>query len=190
LDGRYFHNGVEKRFTGYVTDFWFDQAMKWMKERKDKGETFFCYLPTNAPHAPHTVPEKYAGLYKGKGKGKGAGPAAFFGMIANIDDNFGRLEKFLEDNGLYDNTIVIFMTDNGGTAGVATFNAGMRGMKTTLYEGGHRVPCFVRWPMAGIGVPSPLGGGVGKRNAPGDIDTPTQMQDLLPTLIDMCGLLK
>lgn len=165
-DGRYFHNGEAKPFQGYMTDFWFDQAMLWMKERKQKDEPFFCYLPTNAPHAPHVVPDKYSVPYKGQ---KAAG---FFGMIANIDENFGRLQKFLDDNGLTDNTIVIFMTDNGGTSGVSVFNAGLRGGKTTFYEGGHRVPCWVRGPKLG---------------EPRDIDVPSQGQDILPTLIDLAG---
>lgn len=178
FNGRYFHNAVDKRYRGFCTDFWFDQAMQWMKQRKDKAEPFFCYLPTNAPHAPHDAPAKFLSPYQGvfaKGAKKGAGPAAFFGMIANIDDNFGRLEQFLRDNGLFDNTIVIYMTDNGGTAGVPTFNAGMRGRKTTYYEGGHRVPCFVRWPAGGL-------------RAPGDIAVPAQMQDILPTLLDLCHI--
>jgi arylsulfatase len=68
------------------------------------------------------------------------------------------------------------MTDNGGTAGVPVFNAGMRARKTQLYDGGHRVPCFVRWPVAGL------------RSR--DIAVPSQMQDILPTLTDLCGLKK
>jgi arylsulfatase len=67
------------------------------------------------------------------------------------------------------------MTDNGGTAGVPVFNAGMRARKTQIYGGGHRVPCFVRWPAGGL-------------RAPGDVNVPAQMQDVLPTLIDLCGL--
>lgn len=171
FDGRYFHNGVEKRFKGYVTDFWFDEAMKWMRERKAKNKPFLCYLPTNAPHAPLIVADKYREPYRGRG------PDAFFGMIANIDENVGRLEAFLRETGLHDNTIFIFMTDNGGTAGVRVFNAGMRGNKTQYYDGGHRVPCFVRW----------AGGGL---RPPGDVDTPTQIQDVLPTLMDLCGVKK
>src|SRR5262245_38054655 len=130
FDGRYFHNGDAKRFKGFMTDFWCDQAMAWIKARKEKGEPFFCYLPTNAPHGPCDCPPKYSAPYKGKG------PALFFGMIANIDDNLARLEAYLKDNGLRDDTILVYMTDNGGTAGVPTFNAGMRGRKTTIYEGG------------------------------------------------------
>jgi arylsulfatase len=168
INGRYFHNGVEKHFQGYMTDFWFDRAMSWMKECQARKEPFFCYLPTNAPHGPHIVPARYSAPY---GKQKAA---SFFGMIADIDENIGRLEAFLQETGLADNTIVIFMTDNGGTSGVSVFNAGLRGGKTTFYEGGHRVPCWVRWPA-------------GKFGPPRDIDVPAQMQDLFPTLIDLCG---
>lgn len=169
IDGRYFHNGEEKRYTGHCTDFWFDSAMAWMKERAAADEPFLCYLPTNAPHAPHIDLAKYIEPYQGKG------PAAFFGMIAHIDERFGDLEKFLANEKLRDNTIVIFMTDNGGTAGVQTFNAGLRAGKTTYYDGGHRVPCWIRWPA-------------GKLGESRDIDTPTQNTDLLPTLCDLCGV--
>jgi arylsulfatase len=168
FDGRYFHQGEPKQFRGYCTDFWFDSALTWMQERKRAGEPFLCYLPTNAPHAPHIVAEKYAAPYQGRG------PAEFFGMIANIDENLGRLETFLADCGLEKDTIVIAMTDNGGTAGVNLFNAGMRGRKTTYYEGGHRTFCFIRWPAG--------------RLASREIAIPTQAQDLLPTLLDLCGI--
>ena len=169
IDGRYFQNGTEKRFKGHCTDLWFDSAMAWMKERKNQGEPFLCYLPTNAPHAPHTELDEFTKPYQGKG------PAAFFGMIAHLDKRFGDLEKFLTDEKLKDNTIVIFMTDNGGTAGVATFNAGLRAGKTTYYDGGHRVPCWIRWPNGDLGKPR-------------DIDAPTQNTDLFPTLCDLCGV--
>jgi arylsulfatase len=169
IDGRYFHNGEEKHYTGHCTDFWFDSAMAWMKDRAAANEPFLCYLPTNAPHAPHIDLPKFSEPYKGKG------PAAFFGMIAHIDQRFGDLEKFLANEKLHENTIVIFMTDNGGTSGVATFNAGLRAGKTTYYDGGHRVPCWIRWPA-------------GKLGEPRDIATPTQNIDLLPTLCDFCGV--
>jgi len=172
FDGRYRHNGVEKRFSGYCTDFWFDQAIAWMRQRQRQKERFFCYVPTNTPHGPAWVAPKYAAPYNKPGL-----PANFFGMIANLDENVGKLEAFLDESGLRENTIVIFMTDNGGTAGVNTFNAGMRGRKTQVYEGGHRVPFFLRWPG-------------GKLGQPRDIATPAQMQDVLPTLIDLCRLKK
>jgi arylsulfatase len=169
FDGRYFHNGVAKRFRGHCTDWWFDQATAWMKTRKEKNEPFLCYLPTNAPHAPYIDREEFIKPYRGKG------PAGFFGMIAHLDQRLGELEKFLTDSGLKENTIVVFGTDNGGTAGVKVFNAGLRGGKTTLYDGGHRVPCWVRWPAGGLGKPR-------------DLDVPTSNTDLLPTLLELCGV--
>ncbi len=167
IDGRYFHNGLEKRYRGHCTDFWFDSATAWMKERKARGEPFLCYVPTNAPHAPFVELEEYVRPYQGRG------PAGFFGMIAHVDKRFGDLDRFLGAEGLRDNTVVIFMTDNGGTAGVATFNAGLRAGKTTYYDGGHRVPCWVRWPAGGLGQPR-------------DITVPTQNTDILPTLCEFC----
>src|SRR5262249_17424928 len=78
-DGRYFHNGVQERYKGHCTDFWFDSAMAWMKGCRQRKEPFFCYLATNAPHAPHLDLDEYVQPYEGKG------PAGFFGMIAHLD---------------------------------------------------------------------------------------------------------
>ncbi len=175
----YIHNGKLQHYQGYCTDIWFNEAMRWMKSCAARKEPFFVYLPTNAPHAPCWVPKKYSELYEGKvpenPDPRAIRVADFFGMIVNINDNMGRLDAMLKECGLYDNTIVIFMTDNGGTVGVRIWNAGMRGQKTQLYDGGHRVPCFVRWPA-------------GKLRPPGDVAELTECQDLLPTLIDVCGL--
>ncbi len=169
FDGRFRHNGVLKQYKGYCTDVWFDLAMNWIKERHRQHEPFFVYLATNAAHSPHWVPDKYQKPYEGKG------PAAFFGMIANLDENLGRLDAFLHEQGLWDNTLLIYMNDNGGTAGVRVYNAGMRGHKTEYYEGGHRAVCFTRWPA-------------GPLRKPCDLDALTEVQDILPTLIDLCGL--
>ena len=96
-------------------------------------------------------------------------------MIRNIDWNMGKLMKFLEDENLAKDTILIFKTDNGSLLGPQYFNAGMRGKKTEIWEGGHRVPCFIRWPNGGFGKARDVGG-------------LTQVQDLLPTLLDLCGI--
>ena len=77
--------------------------------------------------------------------------ASFFAMISCIDENLARLDWFLHQNGLYDDTIFIFLTDNGTASGEAVYNAGMRGRKSSVYDGGHRVPCLLRWPAGGIG---------------------------------------
>jgi hypothetical protein len=102
-------------------------------------------------------------------------------MIENIDENMGKLLHKLDELSLSENTIVIFMTDNGRSGwelpndGPFFYNAGMRGVKATAYDGGHRVPCFIRWPKEGIGG--------GK-----DIPQLTAHFDLMPTLIDLCQL--
>jgi arylsulfatase A-like enzyme len=170
FDDTYYHNGKLQKYEGYCNDVWFREAMKWMKTCAAQGEPFFCYLPTNVPHGPLFVAPQYAEPYKKPGV-----PASFFGMIANVDENMGKLMAMLDETGLAENTILIFMTDNGGTAGVKLYNAGMRDGKTSLYDGGHRVPCFIRWPG-------------GKLRASDDINELTTCQDLLPTLIDLCGL--
>lgn len=171
FDDTYRHNGRLKQYSGYCTDVFFEEAIRWIGARRDAGEPFFAYIATNAPHGPLFVPDKYREPYRDLPPNV----ASFFGMIANIDENVGRLTAFLETAGLRDNTIVIFLTDNGGTAGVRLFNAGMRGGKIQLYDGGHRVPCFIRWPSGGL-------------RAPGEINELTHCQDLLPTLIELCGL--
>src|SRR6478752_4946530 len=171
FDGRFHHNGKLTEYPGYCTDVWFNLSLDWIKQRKAADEPFLLYLPTNAPHGPHWVADKYKQMYA-----KAGAPAAFFGMIANLDENVGRLTKTLDEMGIADNTIVIFFNDNGGTAGVNTFNAGMRGRKTQYYDGGHRAACFVRWP--------------GGKLAPREIDDLAEVQDLLPTLLDLCGVEK
>ena len=165
-----YHNGTKKQYKGYCTDIYFDLGMKWIKERKEKKEPFFLYLPTNAPHGPHWAPQKYMQPYLGK-----MVPAPFYGMIANIDENVGKLDAFLREENLIDDTLFIYMTDNGGTAGVKAFNAGMRAGKTTYYDGGHRTASFWRWPN-------------GNLRKPGNVDALTQVQDVLPTLLHLCDL--
>ena len=167
----YRHNGRPQRYEGYCTDVFFREAMRWIRQRRAAGERFFVYLPLNAAHWPWFVPEKYRDSYRNLPPNL----ASYFGMIANIDENVGRLERMLRETGLRDDTILIFMTDNGGTVGVPFYNAGMRGRKITLWEGGHRVPFFLRWPGGGL---------EGGR----DIDELTEVQDVLPTLIELCGL--
>ncbi|MDP1586394.1 MAG: sulfatase-like hydrolase/transferase, partial [Prosthecobacter sp.] len=121
---------------GYITDVLTDEAMQFITARQK--EPFFCFLSFNAPHSPYQVPDKY--FDKFKAKGFEANVAAFYGMCENIDDNVGRLLAHLDTLKLAENTIVLFLTDNGGTAGVKTYNAGMRGGKTSVHEGGSRVP--------------------------------------------------
>ena len=172
FDDTYWHNSRPEKQVGYCTDVWFDGALRFIEAHRDRP--FFAYIATNAPHSPFNVAEKYSRPYVGKN----VPSANFYGMIANIDENLGRLLDKLKTLGLDDTTILIFMTDNGTAAGIQAgkgFNAGMRGTKGSEYDGGHRVPCFLRWPAGG------LGGGK-------DVDRLTAHLDLLPTLIELCGL--
>ena len=171
-DDHYWHNGKSQQYHGYCTDVWFGEAMQWIKACAARHEPFFVYLPTNAPHVPLLVPEKYVLPYKGKVPEP---VAKYFGMIACIDRNMGELGAMLKASGLYENTILIFMSDNGGESAVKFFNAGMRGHKTDYYEGGHRVPCFLRWPAGGL-------------RSPTDVTDLVQCQDILPTLAELCSL--
>ncbi len=183
FDDHYFVNGEARPFTGYCTDVWFSEASKFIRASKDKP--FFCYLATNAPHGPYYVEDKYSGRYKNNPKIPNPN---FYGMITNFDENLGKLRAQLEEMGLADNTILIFMTDNGTAAGVKLdghwrdsyptdigFNAGMRGTKGSPYEGGHRVPCFIRWPD-------------GDYSKGTDLEKLTAHVDILPTLAEMCKL--
>ena len=163
--------GALVSFPGYCADVQFDQAMQWMEQTAAAKLPFFAYVALNSAHWPWWVPDQHREPYRSLDKDL----ASFFAMVANIDHNVGRLEEMLVRSGLRENTILIFMTDNGGTVGVKHFNAGMKAGKVTLWDGGHRVPMFVRWPA-------------GKLGEPRDVDALTHVQDVLPTLIELCGL--
>ena len=155
IDDTYERNGRLEQFNGYCTDVWFAEALRFVQENRDKP--FFLYLSLNAPHSPYIVDEKWSEPYQDGDHG--ANPN-FLGMVANIDHNLGVFRKQLDSLGLAENTILIFMTDNGTAAGarfdgfdsraVKGFNAGMRGKKCSIYEGGHRVPFFVHWPAGNM----------------------------------------
>jgi arylsulfatase B len=176
FDDMYFHNKVPKRYKGYCSDVFFDEAKRFINESMDDGKPFFAYISTNAPHGPFHCPDKYWKPYSDAVKKKGGDRVAiFYGMIANIDDNVGKMRKFLKDKGVADNTIFIFTTDNGSASGAKIHNNGMSGQKGSELDGGHRVPFFIHWKD-------------GKLNTGTDITKLTAHIDVLPTLIDLCGL--
>ena len=160
------HNNSFVKTKGYCTDVFFQQALGWIKSCKNKP--FFAYIPTNAPHSPFIVGKKYKAMYEGKCPDNSA---AFFGMITNIDDNMGLLMKKLDEWGQANNTLLIFMTDNGTAAG--TFNYGMKGRKNSPNEGGSRVPLFFRLP--------------GKIKPGVDVNRLARHYDIFPTLAEIAG---
>ncbi len=175
----YYVNGSLKKFTGYCTDVFFEEALKFINH--NSNSPFFCYISTNAPHSPYNVEKKYFMMYESKVSDE---RARFYGMITNIDENFGMLRKMLRKWNLDKNTILIFMTDNGTSCGVRVdsrgyafdgYNAGLRGMKNSEYDGGHRVPFFLRWPG-------------GKLDYGKDINELTAGIDFMPTLLDLCNI--
>jgi arylsulfatase A-like enzyme len=180
FDDTYFHNGKPETYTGYCTDVWFNEAIQFMDEKQKEDQPFFCYISTNAPHSPFFIGEKYVEPYINNDS---IPAAAFNGMIANIDENLGQLLDYLKRNRMDQNTILVFMTDNGTSAGVnfkeeklvQGYNAGMKGKKNSMYEGGHRVPFFIRWPEGNVAA--------GK-----DIHDLTAHIDVLPTFIDLLHL--
>lgn len=173
VNDHYWHNGKRIQRDGYAPDVFFDAAMDFIKKGGQDDRPFFVYLATYLPHDPHTVSDKsMVKKYKGI---VSDGIAYFFAGIDCIDQNIGRLRKVLKETGKARNTIFIFMSDNGGTAGVNLFNAEMRGRKGQVYDGGHRVPFFIHWPEGNLKHGS-------------DVDDLTAHIDILPTLIDLCGI--
>ena len=182
------HNGRFVKTRGFCTDIFFEAAIDWMETASEHDAPFFAYIATNAPHSPYIAPKKNARRFTDLGFSKGE--AGFYGMIENIDENMGELLSAMKRLNLLENTVLIFMSDNGpagnglGRAGkpigkttdgepLLSYNAGMKGTKGSPDEGGVRVPFFVRWD--------------GKIQAGQDIDTVAAHIDLFPTLLDLAG---
>ena len=180
FDDTYSENGELRRFVGYCTDVWVEEAMKYIEMQVESKTPFFCYISTNAPHSPYNVSEKYSSKYSSKTT---KDRANFYGMISNIDENFLKLKNKLKDLNIEENTILIFMTDNGSACGAKTdkkgnvtegYNAGMRGIKGSPYEGGHRVPFAISYPALLKGHRK--------------INSPVSHIDIFPTLLKLCGI--
>ncbi len=162
------HNGKMVKTKGYITDVLTDAALRFIEN--SKSQPFFCYIPYNAPHTPHQVPGKYFDKYKAKGLDNEL--ACIYGMVENVDDNVGRILNYLKKNNLEENTIIIFLSDNGPNG--VRFNGVMKGIKGSVHEGGVHVPFFISW----------------KNKIPTEkiMETPMAHIDIFPTLRDLCRL--
>ena len=185
-DAVLFRNGQREETTGYCTDVYFDAAFEFMEQAAGEGRPFFAYVPTNAPHGPfHDVPEDWLEHYR-QADLSAALPdpgqaseqvldrlARSYAMISNIDDNVGRLVARLDELGLAEDTLVVFLVDNGPDRD--RYNAGLRGRKGTVFEGGIRSPLLARWPAR-----LPAGGE--------SVDRIGAHIDITPTLLDAAGV--
>lgn len=188
-DSSYFNpillkNGEPIETVGYCSDVFADAAIQFLEV--NQKNRFFLYLAFNAPHEPLQVPKKYYEMYKGlqidsanyknlkafpKMSDKNQEDARkVYSMISNIDDNLGRLFKKLEQLKLDSNTLIIFMTDNGPQQ--LRYKAGLSGIKGSVYEGGVKVPFYMKMP--------------GTIDKDKEINIPAAHYDVLPTLAELC----
>ena len=155
------HNGKHVKFDGFLTDRMTDAAIDMIQS--DQKAPFFMFLSYTAPHSPiQPTPED-----KAKANGNG-----YHALIQNMDDNIGRLITYLEKNELRDNTVIWFLSDNGGTIGSAS-NYPLNGKKGVEFEGGHRVPMIINWP--------------GKIKGGQKFDGLTSAMDIFPTSFKLAG---
>ncbi len=183
-DNKYFdpvvnHNGIFVKTKGFCTDIFFDQASSWIKSKLKDGKPFFAYISTNAPHGPFIAPEKNKEKFKIKGYPEYS--QGFYGMIENVDENLGKLMERVDKWGIANNTVLIFMSDNGkttfgegNTAHGETYNAGLKGFKGSPHEGGTKVPFFIRWP--------------GKLDAGRTVESLQNHYDILPSLAEIADI--
>ena len=187
FDDIYEVNGEPQRFEGYCTDVFFAEAAKFATEHKE--QPFMTYIACNAPHSPFNVEKRYSSRYTDATAYLGDGAtdrAGFYGMVTCIDDNVAKMRDHLDSLGVLQDTIFIFMTDNGSGGGVtmgpdghveesaANYNCGMRGIKGSPYEGGHRVPFIFNSPRL--------------TDTGRDVDSLTSYVDFMPTLLELCGV--
>jgi arylsulfatase len=179
------YNGEQKSFDGYCSDIFADEAVSFIE--KNYKKPFFCYLSFNTPHTPLQVPVEYYNMYKNIDPSSGfendnrpfsimsekdkEDARKVYAMVTNIDDNVGKVLQKLEELKIADNTLVVFMTDNGPQQ--PRYVAGMRGRKGSVFRGGVRIPFWFRLPARFDGNQ--------------EIETTTAHIDILPTLADLCN---
>ena len=179
------HNNKQKEYEGYCSDIFTENAIKFIE--KNKSKPFFCYLSFNAPHTPLQVPEKYYKMYKDLDPESGFSENSFlnkmnekdkddarriYGMITNIDENVGKVIDKLYELNIKEETLIIFMSDNGPQQ--IRYNGRMKGRKGTVYSGGTRVPFYLKYPN--------------KFSQPKEINQLSAHIDILPTISEICNV--
>lgn len=152
---------------GYSSEIVVDEAMTWLGKNANGDEPFFLNLWFHEPYAPVAAPPELNQRHSHRQN------PAYYGSIKKMDAHIGRFLAKLESMGLADNTIVIFMSDNGSYMGKEGSNGALKAGKATLWEGGIRVPGIIRWPG---------------RVKPGSVEhTPAGLVDMLPTICEIAG---
>lgn len=180
FDNVLLHNQTIVQTKGFCTDLFFSAALPWIKKQHNAKTPYFAYLSLNAPHGPYIAPDKYKKRFLDAGYDEKT--AGRYGMIENIDDNVGLLMSKLEEWGALENTLIIFMTDNGMSMPpmvkngkkIIPYNAGLKGRKNSPFEGGTYVPMYWQWQ------------GVLEKNK--DINQLTSHIDLYPTFNQLAGV--
>ena len=171
FDNYLFHNNQRVPYQGYVADRITDQAINFVQTTQ---QPFFAMLSFNTPHGPFQAPaDKFA---KYKAQGLSDLDASIYGMVENIDDNIARVIDALEQQGKRDNTIILFLSDNGPAfvAGQKRYNLGLKGHKGVVDEGGVRSPLIINWPNGQLGAAT--------------VNKITQHIDVLPTLLSLLDI--
>ena len=187
-----FHNGVPTKTTGYCSDVFSNAAMDFIKDHhaSENDNPFFVYLSFNAPHTPLQLPQEYYDMYReieefdvnafamedeavpDMSERDVEAAKRVYGMVTNIDDNIGKLMEVLKNENLEQNTIVVFLTDNGPQQ--VRYKLGLRARKSSVYSGGVRVPCLIRYPQ--------------RFQQKFEMNTRLAHIDLLPSILDLCGV--
>jgi len=165
-----YRNEKPEQFKGYCTDIFFTAAMEFVENQRE--QPFFAYIPTNVPHVPLEIRDEEVEPYTAMGLDEIT--AKHYAMLTNLDWNFGLLMRKLKELNLEEDTIVIFLSDNGPAYGERRYNAGLREAKGSVYDGGIKVPFFIRWPR--------------QLQAGTNIDRIGAHIDVLPTILDMCKI--
>lgn len=180
----WYHQEEHVSENGYATELITEEAIRFLESRGGEEDPFFLYLAYNAPHfgkgwspsvqEPINIMQPQAADLKRVSFIEDKVRREFAAMTVSLDDGVGNVMKALEANGLADDTLVIFLTDHGGDPVYGGSNAPYRGDKATLFEGGLRVPCIMRWP--------------GKLEAGSRNDALCSSLDLFPTFCDLAGV--
>ncbi|MBL0157740.1 MAG: sulfatase-like hydrolase/transferase [Bryobacterales bacterium] len=154
---------------GYLTDLFTEEALSWMRGRGSKP--FFLYLPFNAPHSPIQDPDEFDAA-TGTAPHRNRQRSVYGKMVRRLDDSIGAILRQIDAMGAANNTLLLFLSDNGADPNGR--NLPYRGAKSSVWEGGIRVPCAVRWP--------------GRIKAGGVLAQPAMTMDLLPTILSAAGV--